>query len=271
MRILYATDGSEGARSAGELLASLPLPPETKVTVLTVAGGGDGRAIAEAGVELLRGSGVRVEAQVRSGGAADEILKVAAELQAGLVVIGGRGHTALTRFFLGSVADRVARHAHCPVLMVRPHAGRLREVVLGVDGSDSAARAADWLLEFPLPPECEIRLATLLPNLETITRTHFMVPRPLVDDPTTLDQQLRQEARARLDALCARFRAAGKSAATEIRSGDPAEGLLQVAQDEGADLVVIGSHVHTAVHRFLMGGTSENVLRHAGCSVLVVR
>jgi nucleotide-binding universal stress UspA family protein len=62
---------------------------------------------------------VRYQAMVREGNPHHEILKVAKELQADLIVMGPRGKTGLAQFLIGSVAERVVRHAHCPVLTVR--------------------------------------------------------------------------------------------------------------------------------------------------------
>lgn len=62
---------------------------------------------------------VRCEVLVREGNPHHEILKVAKELDTDLVVMGPRGKTGLAQFLIGSVAERVVRHAHCPVLTVR--------------------------------------------------------------------------------------------------------------------------------------------------------
>jgi universal stress protein A len=66
----------------------------------------------------LRGS-VRVETVVGQGAPAAEILRIAAEQQASLIVIATHGRTGLERLALGSVAERVIRAAPCPVLVVR--------------------------------------------------------------------------------------------------------------------------------------------------------
>jgi nucleotide-binding universal stress UspA family protein len=82
------------------------------------------RAWAAAGlnawVVVLAGSGVPARTLVRTGVAWEEILRVAREEQAELIVIGTHGSTGLNRLLLGSVAERVVRQARCPVLTVRP-------------------------------------------------------------------------------------------------------------------------------------------------------
>lgn len=67
----------------------------------------------------LRKTGLKVDTMVEFGSPFFEIARAARELQASLVVVGTRGHTGLKRMYLGSVADRVVRHAPCPVLVTR--------------------------------------------------------------------------------------------------------------------------------------------------------
>jgi nucleotide-binding universal stress UspA family protein len=58
-------------------------------------------------------------AHLRMGGVAEEIVGLAEELGAGLIVMGSRGHGGVRRTLMGSVSDSVVRHAHCPVMIVR--------------------------------------------------------------------------------------------------------------------------------------------------------
>jgi nucleotide-binding universal stress UspA family protein len=79
-----------------------------------------GREVLEAEVERVRSAGGTVaQAHLMMGDAAREIIHLAEDLGAGLVVMGSRGRGGIRRALLGSVSDSVARHAHCPVLVVR--------------------------------------------------------------------------------------------------------------------------------------------------------
>ena len=78
------------------------------------------RRVLETEVEKVREAGGRVtQAHLRMGKAAAEIVDLAEELGAGLVVVGSRGLGGIRRALMGSVSDSVVRHAHCPVLVVR--------------------------------------------------------------------------------------------------------------------------------------------------------
>lgn len=143
-KALLAVDGSaeaeKAARAAAELcegtgselhvLYVAPLPrasvsPETlawypdAIDRLEEIGERDGRPVLEEQVRKLSASGGEVAgAHLKVGRADEEVVALAEELGAGLVVVGNRGRGPLRRTLLGSVSDSVVRHAHCPVLVV---------------------------------------------------------------------------------------------------------------------------------------------------------
>jgi nucleotide-binding universal stress UspA family protein len=275
MRILYATDGSAASLAVAEFLAALPLNGDSHITVLSVAGSGD-RADAESAVEAARErlarAGAVVETEVRPGHAVEQIVQAAEEHSAALLAVGSQGHSAIERLFVGSVAERVARHAPCPVLMVRPGARQPRTVVLGLDGSECSAFAAEWLQRSPLFPSAEIRLVTVHPLATAPTTVSgITLVAPLMEELQSIEQQCHREAEEWLDKTGERFSESGWQVVKLLKRGHPAAGLLEEAEAASADLIVVGSHGHSALDRFLLGSVSEHVLRHAPCSVLVAK
>src|SRR5262249_28782289 len=140
MNILYATDGSECAGTAGRLLAALLLPAGTHVTILSAipesgwieypllpeaasklaaAEHDAAHQVADEAAASLRDRGLEVDVQIRHGNPAEVILNQAAVDNADLIVVGSHGRGAIARFLLGSVSERVARYAHCSVLVAR--------------------------------------------------------------------------------------------------------------------------------------------------------
>jgi nucleotide-binding universal stress UspA family protein len=67
------------------------------------------------------------------------------------------------------------------------------------------------------------------------------------------------------------FETTGRPRTTEVRADDAAGGLLAAAEERSVDLLMVGSHGYSGLNRFLLGSVSAKALRHAGCSVLVVR
>jgi nucleotide-binding universal stress UspA family protein len=146
-RILLATDGSEEAELAALRAVDLAQRTDSELHVghvgvvpifLKSYPGTLGyydklyEQIEEKSRELLRKQTWRVKAlggtvagaHLRMGEVDLEIVALAEELQAGLIVIGSRGLGGVRRALMGSVSDSVVRHAHCPVLVVRPEKGQ---------------------------------------------------------------------------------------------------------------------------------------------------
>ena len=139
--ILLATDGSEEAQLAATTASDLAQKTNSELRVLTVgpdyplyelpehpAGFEDvlrqnrreAKEMLEQQAKRIEQSGGTVEeTHLREGRAEEEIVEVAEEIGAGLIVMGSRGYGRLRRALLGSVSDAVVRHAHCPVTIVR--------------------------------------------------------------------------------------------------------------------------------------------------------
>jgi len=94
-----------------------------------------------------------------------------------------------------------------------------------------------------------------------------MAAGPIMD----LHDETRRQAELRVASAAEQLRAAGFSVSHEVREGDARHVILEYAAEWRADLIVLGSHGRTGLDRFLIGSVSENVVRHAPCSVEVVR
>jgi nucleotide-binding universal stress UspA family protein len=140
MKILLAIDDSRFSEAAVKSLAGQFLPQDTDVRVLHVVepivmteppqmSAGyypevenqlpQAREVADRAAKTLAAAGFRVTTSVTVGDARSIILKAAAAWRADMIVVGSHGRKGLERFFLGSVAEAVARHATCSVQIVR--------------------------------------------------------------------------------------------------------------------------------------------------------
>src|SRR5688572_17595473 len=151
MRIMVATDGSNGAADAIEWLAHFPLPANAAVDVVSAMPA----PIFDESLLPTPWSALRAETertlddarrrlakrwpstttQVLYGDARDALVETARRSATDLVVMGARGLGAVAAFLLGSVSLDVARHAPCSVLVCRGPARPLRAVTVGLDGS----------------------------------------------------------------------------------------------------------------------------------------
>jgi nucleotide-binding universal stress UspA family protein len=215
----------------------------------------------------------KVSADSSCGSPAWELVAKADEWKPDLIVVGSHGRTALGRFVLGSVSQRVLTEARCSVRIAR---GRVEEpgspvrIVAGTDGSppsDEALRAIaarNWpagsevkvvLVDDPLTPEF---LGKIIPPFEKM----------LEED--------RQEERAWVEKISKRsieiLHSAGMNVSCVVREGDPKRELPKVAEEWGADCVFVGSAgFSNRLERFVLGSVSAAVAARSHCSVEVVR
>ncbi len=276
MKILYATDGSEGALAGAALLGALALDSTSQIQILAVQDRGEEEAEEQTALaaarDALQGCAAGITTTLRRGHTVSEILDEANDLAADLVVVGTRGRSAVERFLTGSVAERVTQYAPCPVLLARPLQGTLLDrILLGMDGSDCALRAATWLQTLPLPSVCELRLVTVVTPHEAVFASRMAQIPAMTEQIALLTEQEKDTAHRQLKETAATLEGSGKRVTTEVREDEPASGLIEAAQTWHADLLVVGSQGLTGIDRFLLGSVSEKAMRHAPCSVLVVK
>ncbi len=273
MRIVFATDGSTGALGAAGFLSQLALTADDELHVLSVdplARGKQEEIFAETR-EALGDTSVEVREVVRAGAPAQQIVEYARECEADLIALGAMGETGLARFFIGSVAERVLRHAHTHVLVARPVRFGLQRAMVAVDLSPFAERVVEMAAALPLPATTEERLVTVMPATETLVGIAPMVWASLSGDLEGMMDAEQEEREQRLKALAGIVKSRQRRVSAEIQRGDPATELLHAVDKEQIDLLILGSRGEGGVDRYLLGSVSERAARHAHCSVLVVR
>lgn len=221
-----------------------------------------------------KGAG-KVTTVVRTGKPFHEIALVAGERAADLIVIATHGHTGLKRVWLGSTAERVVRHAPCPVLTVptrdlpkRPGAAtpfRLKKILVPIDFSNLSRDALPYAALLAKKFGAELILLHVvqwfpidqLLGAEMISQT--MVPAIKQGE---IDMQ-RMAAEV--------SHATGVKVSAVVREGTPHEAICKAAKSQGADLIVLTTHGYTGLQHVWLGSTAERVVRHALCPVLAVR
>ena len=271
MNILYATDGSEGSRAGARLLARLPLSEEDRIIVTSVVEPSSApHELVDEATALLKPTQAAVQTVVVEGSPAEAILLAAAEHKADLITVGAMGRTGLIGYLVGSVAERVMRHSSVPVLVARPLAQELRQVLLAVDRStvsEAVAKAGAWL---PLPPDAELRLVTVIPPREALVAAAPTVWSGMAHELKEIMNSTLEQAENHLRELGHMLQHTRRSVAAEVLRGEPASQILEAAERTETDLIIMGSHGEGGVDRWLLGSVSERVARHAHCSVLVV-
>lgn len=221
------------------------------------------------------GGDKRVATIVRTGKAFHEIATEAAENKADLIVIATHGYTGVEQLLLGSTAERVVRHASCPVLTVPAHTApkrtgktsdfKIKKILVPLDFSQLAQAALPWAVFLANQFKAEL----VLVHVEEKFPIDYLMGRELLNH--TMVPLIRQ-AKADLERM-----AEGLSKTTDVkisvivRDGKPFQEICAAAKESGADMVVLTTHGHTGLKHVWLGSTAERVVRHARCPVLVVR
>jgi nucleotide-binding universal stress UspA family protein len=297
-RILCPTDFSDASAHAADLATMIAGWYKARIAALHVVSAAvvlpefslsPGGSVDEAALDALRtatagrfteaaGAGVGVDVFLEVGSPAPLILDRAAALPADLIVMGTHGTSGFQHLMLGSVTERVLRKAVCPVLTVPPRAHATSRIPFGrllcaLDFSESSMAALQFALS--LAEESDGRL-TMLHVLEWPWEEP---PSPRLEDlPVEQGAALAEYRRyrekmalMRLEALVPDSTPLSQRPVTRLSNGKPHGQILEVAREEGSDLIVIGVHGRNPLDMMVFGSTTNQVVRRAACPVLTLR
>ena len=297
MRIICAVDGSEWSQWGVQTLEALAERRPEHVTLLHVidksslrtakskTGAMDKRALTameKAGQVMLREA--ERSAKVALGQAAlsprttfsrllaygtiaPTIVEQARRRKADLILIGSRGLSDIKGFLLGSTSRRVASMAGCSLLVVKERLSTLRRVTLAVDDSRPSRVAAQFLRSHILPESATVTILSSAESPVSDLAARYLsasqisaLMQPVIERNTRFVNSLRDE-----------FIAEGRTAIIKVHVNHVIDTIVKDVEADHADLLVVGSRGLTKSERFHLGSVSESLLRHAPCSVLIVR
>ena len=304
MNILIATDGSEDASNALNFVLRFPFPLGSKMTVLTVVAdipmlpaeldvldeaqsealNQANKRLVEDAEELVASEGKRLredgwsgEVLVRNGNPIDEILRVAEEIDADLIVLGSHGIGAARRFLLGSVSDRILEYARCSVLIVKKKPGHGGEaaiapgtnapyrIMLAYDNTDVAHEALKQCASLPLEDNSEINVVYVMPLITAYrqdVRQHI----------SKIWLQKKRIMQAELDKAVNSLQWSTTNVNTQLReAGSVSDEILSAAEQSGSDLIMIGCKDKGAIKSLLFGSITRSMARYAECTIWAVR
>ncbi len=231
------------------------------------------RAVLEEARERAEAAGVQVTATIATGDAAGVLVDMSKDH--GMVVVGTRGRGGFTERLLGTVSSALPAHAHCPTVVV-PYRGigddpaakmpaiePLHRIVVGVDGSASAEVALRHAVRQAMIWDAELVAVAGAP-----IRAGMGL---FAGSPVPIDQeQVLADVGAGLNVIVSRHEAEnpGVSIRRIVLDGTGAELLTEFSQ--ASDLIVVGSRGRGGFRGLLLGSTSQAVLHHADCPVMVI-
>ncbi|SFH01505.1 Nucleotide-binding universal stress protein, UspA family [Halopelagius inordinatus] len=284
-RILFPTDGSDGASAAFDHVLDIAAAHDSTVYVLNVADTTHDSVVRMRGqiTDVLEEEGERIvaEAADRAGGRGVDtvtevvqgephraILDYADARDVDIVVMPTRGRRGLERLLVGSTTERVVRRADVPVLTIRPDDEvsveyPYRNVLVPTDGSDCAAAA--------------LSMGTDVATAESAALSVLSVV-----DLTSLGYDVRADVRLSTleeaaEEIVEDAAASASAAGVESVTGTVEHGtsihraILSYVEESDIDLLVVGTHGRTGFNRYLLGSVTEKLLRTSPVPVLTVR
>lgn len=295
MKVILAIDPSTGSPHVVDEAAARPWPTGTTICALSIVDMGsweglptlieDAKHAAQTLVEKAQNKldhpGYEVFSKVQLGYPKKSISDFAREWKADLVMVGSRDRGAVSRFFLGSVAQAVLRSAPCSVEIVRPASvdspasSRAMKLLLATDGSECSEIAAHSVANRLWPAGTKIKIICVRELL--VLENAVTVSSPCSVYPESLLNEILENARNRAKKAVAQARQVLTSKGLTVCDGlnapvgDARAIILDEARAWGADLIVLGSHGRHGFDRVLLGSVSESVALYADCSVEVIR
>jgi nucleotide-binding universal stress UspA family protein len=142
-------------------------------------------------------------------------------------------------------------------------------IVVGTDGSDTAKEAVRQATELARAVGGKLLLVSAY---EPVPESRLQQERTEVPTDVSWMVNPREDVQAVLDEEAERIKEAGVGTVeTYAREGDPADAILDVAEETNADLIVVGNKGMTGARRFLLGSVPNKVSHHAPCNVMIVR
>ena len=142
------------------------------------------------------------------------------------------------------------------------------KILMAIDGSDFSTAAVQSVIARPWPAGTEVKV------LHVVEPPSLLMGREMGGyDPEfeSVWKALREQAKDMVSKAADKLRAAKFNVSTELVEGDPKSQIIDIANQWHADMIVLGSHGWSGFQRFLMGSVSQDVVRHAHCSVEVIR
>ncbi len=279
-KILWVTDFSEGATQAlawaqlfartfqGSLTLLHVLPrPESSVPerlqkemdALLERRREERTAALQKLAEQLRAEGLTVREQVRTGRVVEEILEEGATHD--LIVLGIRGETGARGAFIGTTAYRLIQGVNTPVLAIPDHPRevvKVEDILVPVDLSPASLQQIPRAMELAEVFRARITVLHVIELLESISEEE-------------LSRELLQDIWRQIKEHHPDLHPSASFGLRVVRRYDAAPGILDVAEESGVDLLVMGSRGRHGLLKALLGSVTEQVLRATPCPVLVFR
>jgi nucleotide-binding universal stress UspA family protein len=143
-----------------------------------------------------------------------------------------------------------------------------RSIVVGTDGSETAGKAVREAVELAKAVGAALDIVSAY---EPVSGQRLREEARQAPEDLQWSINPREDVEGTLQEAVEEHEGAGVAITTFAREGDPADAILDVAEERGADLIVVGNKGMTGAKRFLLGSVPNKISHHAPCSVLIIR
>jgi len=223
-------------------------------------------------IEKASGRAIKVESKILAGDPAEEIVNYADKEDVGLIVMATHSRPVITRWALGSVAEKVARATKQPLVLIRARGARpdvrekniLKKVLVTLDGSKESEAVIPYIEELASKLKAEvILLQVLTPEYPTYNISQLKQL-----------EQARTSAKDYIEKMEAQLKQKGIAVRSELRerlTGGAAEEIIKLADEMNADVVAMSTHGRSGVSRWAFGSVADKVLHAGNTPLLLVR
>jgi nucleotide-binding universal stress UspA family protein len=141
-------------------------------------------------------------------------------------------------------------------------------IVVGTDGSDTAGEAVRQAMQLASIVGARVHVVSAY---EPVGSARLREERDRVPEEMQWMVNPREDVERALSGAEESMRSEGVEVSTYARQGDPADAILDVAEEQNADLIVVGNKGMTGAKRFLLGSVPNKVSHHAPCTVMIIR
>lgn len=249
---------------------------------------------------LAKEHGIEGEIILASGHPADEVTRICLEKSIDLVIVATHGGSGIKRFLIGSVTDRLVKTLVCPLLVLQAREDHLsfqknfnipmKRILVGCDFSLGSGLAFDYGLSLAQEFQAELHLVHVIKpgkHIELTTADYMKIQEgdylgwnrsdflELNKQATNEEWDRRSHLLNRLDRQLATMVPEESRnwciPVTNLLEGEPYVELINYAEQNKMDMIVLGIHGHSFLKKFLVGSTTDRVISRSSCPVLAVR
>jgi len=209
------------------------------------------------------------------GNPAEEIVEYASKENIGLIVMATHGRSGISRWALGSVADKVVRATERPVGLIRAEStlpdvrekGILNKVLVPLDGSKEGEAVISYVEDLASRLKAEVILLKVLsisPGIMDEGYGYLSYTEKQMESD-------RAYARTYFEKVGSRLKQKGIMVTSEVKFGMAAEEIIKLADKMNVDVVAMSTHGRSGVRRWVFGSVADKVLREGDTPLLLVR